>query len=57
MDRAHSPSKVPIPLCDVKEYYSSGFSSTSLKQAVQSEIETKSSNIVVVSVMTIGTFN
>jgi len=57
MNRAQSPSKLPTLLCEVEDYYSSGSCSPSLKQALQSKIESESSSTIVISVMTIGTNN
>ena len=57
MDKAQSPSKLPTPLCEVEDYYSSDSSSTCLKQVVQSEIEAESFKIIVTPVMTISTNN
>ena len=55
MDRAQSSSKLPTPLCGVKDYYSNDSFSPSLKQAFQLETEAKSSKTIVMLVMTIGT--
>ena len=57
MDRAESYSKLPTTLCEVEDYYSSNSSSSSLKQAFQSEIKVESSKTVVMWVMTIDANN
>ena len=56
-DKAQNPSKLPTPLCEAEEYYSSDSSSTLLKQPFQLETEAESSKTVVMLIMTIGTKN
>jgi len=55
MDRAESHSKLPTPLFEVEDYYSSDLAS--LRQAFHSETEAKSSKTIVMPVIIIGTNN
>jgi len=57
MDKAQSPSKLSTLLYEVEGYYSSDSSSSSLKQALQPEIEVESFKTIVIRVITIGTNN
>ena len=57
MDRAQGHSRLPSPLCEVEDYYSSDSFSPSLKQAFQSKTKVESSKTVVMPVRTTGRNN
>jgi len=55
MDKVQGPAKLSTPTCEIKDYYSSDSSSSSLKQIFQSKTEAESSKTVIMPVMRIGT--